>query len=407
MSSTARVDAGLRIAFVMLRAEGVGGVPRTVLNLANALADRHRVEVLSVYRVNKQGSVAIDPRIEVRYVLRGGARLPRPAVEPEPEVDEGDLEPAARPSRVAPEDRQLSERVDDPLREAISSIDADILISTKPSLSAFAVRYARPGVRTVGQDHLNFVTRTTRPEVRERMREVIAALDAFVTLNEADAADYCRLVPTAAESIRAIPNAVSWPVDEPAPLESKVVLAAGRLGQQKAFPRLVEAYAPLVETNPDWQLQIYGRGPAEAEIRAAIDGLGVAEHVRLMGYTHDFRSVMRGASVYAMTSLFEGFPMVLLEAMTQGVPMVAYDCPRGPAEIIRDGVNGRLIPDGDAEGFTAALRGLMDGDADRVRMGQASWEDAHAYEMPRIVERWNALFADVMQRAGDGRLTDR
>jgi glycosyltransferase involved in cell wall biosynthesis len=388
----------LRISFLMLRAEGVGGVPRTVLNLANALADFHDVEVISVYRVRRQGTVDIDPRINVRYVLGGGAWKRRAAPGAADDSSAAQPDPRLRPSQIAPEDKHLTERADAALIEAVSAVDADVLIATKPSLSAFAIRYAPPGVRTVGQDHLNFITRTTRPEVRERAHEVVAALDAFVTLNDADARDYRALVPTGADRVHAIPNAVSWPVDRPAPLDTKIVLAAGRFGGQKAFPRLVEAYAPVAHSHPDWQLHIYGRGAGEEEIRAAIESHDVADQVRLMGYSHDFRPVMRRAAVYAMSSIFEGFPMVLLEAMTQGVPMVAYDVPRGPAEIIRDGANGRLIPDGDTAAFTDALRGLMDSDADRTRMGRRAWDDAHAYEMPRIVERWNALFASLMER---------
>jgi glycosyltransferase involved in cell wall biosynthesis len=302
-----------------------------------------------------------------------------------------------RPSKIAPEDKHLSESVDAALIEAVRSIDADIVVATKPSLGAFAVRYAADGVRTVAQDHLNFITRTSRPEVVERMHALIPRLGAFVTLNEADARDYRALVPAGAARICAIPNAVSWPVvDAPASLSSKIVLAAGRLGPQKGFPRLVDAYAPLAVSHPDWQLHIYGSGQDEDEIRATIERHGIAGHVRLMGYTYDLRSVMQHGSIYAMTSVFEGFPMVLLEAMTVGLPMVAYDCPRGPAEIIRDGVNGRLISDGATDEYTSALRGLMDDEDDRLRMGRASWNDAHAYETPRIVERWNALFAELM-----------
>jgi glycosyltransferase involved in cell wall biosynthesis len=390
----------MRITVLMLRAEGVGGVARTVLNLVNALADFHDVEVVSLYRVKGRGTVAIDPRVEVRYLL-GGSTAPRRS-EPEGDVRSSAAggDPSLSPSRIAPEDKHLSERSDPALVDAIGSIDADILVATKPSLAVFAARYAPHGVRTVVQDHLNFITRTTRPEVRAHVEEVIASLDAFVTLNEADAHDYRRLVPAAADRVIAIPNAVSWPIAERASLDSNIVLAAGRLGDQKAFPRLVEAYAPLARTHRLWQLHIYGRGPLQQEIRASIESHGVADNVRLMGYTHDFRQVMHGASLYAMSSIFEGFPMVLVEAMTHGIPMIAYDCPRGPAEIIRDGVNGRLIPDGDTIAFTDALRDLMDSEADRIRMGGQAWVDAHAYEMPRIVERWNDLFAGVMdQRA--------
>ena len=87
--------------------------------------------------------------------------------------------------------------------------------------------------------------------------------------------------------------------------------------------------------------------------------------------------------------------MVLLEAMSHGLPMVSYDCPRGPAEMIRDGENGRLVPDGDTAAFTAALLQVIDDDDLRRRMGAAALNDAHQYEMPSIVGRWISVFAQV------------
>jgi glycosyltransferase involved in cell wall biosynthesis len=82
-----------------------------------------------------------------------------------------------------------------------------------------------------------------------------------------------------------------------------------------------------------------------------------------------------------------------LEAMSHGLPMVSYDCPTGPAELMRDGVSGRLLPDGDSEAFTAALLQLIDNPELRRRMGEAAWRDVHEYEMPRIVEQWEKVFA--------------
>jgi glycosyltransferase involved in cell wall biosynthesis len=104
-------------------------------------------------------------------------------------------------------------------------------------------------------------------------------------------------------------------------------------------------------------------------------------------------AVLRDSAILAMSSEREGFPMVLLEAMSVGLPMVAYDCPRGPAEVVRDGINGRLVPDGDAAAFTAALADLMDSVELRKQMGAAALADAAAYSMSHIVTRWEAAFA--------------
>ncbi len=110
----------------------------------------------------------------------------------------------------------------------------------------------------------------------------------------------------------------------------------------------------------------------------------MTDQVRLLGHVDDLRERMRDAAFLAMTSRAEGFPMVLIEAMSQGLPAIAMDCPRGPAEIITDGWNGRLIPDDDIAGFTEALRGLVSDVELRRRMGAAALEHGRSYEMDRI-----------------------
>jgi glycosyltransferase involved in cell wall biosynthesis len=98
-----------------------------------------------------------------------------------------------------------------------------------------------------------------------------------------------------------------------------------------------------------------------------------------------------------MTSHFEGLPMVLLEAMSQGLPLVSMDCPRGPAEIIEDGVNGRLVADGDLDGFRQALRQVMDDDDLRRRMGAAGLHKAEAHRVDAVADRWKQLFDELVR----------
>ena len=220
---------------------------------------------------------------------------------------------------------------------------------------------------------------------------MVANLDVLVTLTEADADDYRRLAPDADTLIKSIPNAISWPIGSRSPLDSKVIVAAGRLAEQKAFHRLVDAYVGVARKHPEWQLHIYGTGPERRNLRQRIRDHAIGEQVKLMGYSDNMPEVLRQASGYAMTSIYEGFPMVLLEAMTTGLPMVAYDCPRGPAELIDHGRNGWLIPDGDNEAYTAALLDLVVDPERRAAMGCAAWQAAHRYEMPRIVAQWREL----------------
>lgn len=385
------------VTFLMFTADGADGVCRTVINLANRLCRDHPVRIISVYRRRARSFYPIDPRITVSYLVedRGhgpGGRVRRWL--------------AARPTRLA--DPEVATRLtlltDLTVARALRRLPAGVLISTRPSLHLVAARLGPARLLKIGQDHLNFRSRSAEPGVLDLIRDAsVAGMDVLVTLTAADEDDYRQLLGDSGAVVRTIPNALSWPAGSPSPLTSGTVVSAGRLVHRKGMDRLIEAYAPIARAHPDWRLQIHGKGPLQAELQQLIDERGLAEQVQLMGQSPDLAPVLGDAAVFAMGSRGEGFPMVLLEAMSRGVPMVAFDCPRGPSEIVRDGRNGRLVDDGDLPGFTRALEALVTDASARARMGAQALVDADEYSIDAIAAQWEALFdAAVRRRALQG-----
>src|SRR5262245_54790226 len=391
------------LCFMLPRADGHGGLPRTVINLANHLIESFDVQIIGLLRGRNETVFEIDQRIDVRHVMDlrpygpDGERrdLEQGGVDRQGNpVSKRKIFAHQEPSAIAPLDRRHWASSDEPLIEALGQSKADVVVGTTPALNRFVGRFAPPGAAKVGQDHLNFPMRTRTAEQREFMHTTIRALDVFAPLTRADEDDYRSLLDGAKTEVGAIPNPLSWPAaEQPPPLTDKVVVAAGRLEPQKAFDRLIRAYAPLAFSRPDWRLDIYGHGPTKPGLKKLIDDLGIGAKVTLRGYSRDIPTVLARSSICALTSRFEGFPMVLLEAMSVGLPMVAYDCPRGPSETIRDSVNGRLIPNGDKSAFTAALGQLIDSPRLPRHMGSAALEDAAEYAIPNIVERWTKMLA--------------
>jgi glycosyltransferase involved in cell wall biosynthesis len=373
----------------MYTASGHGGVSRTVTLLANELSRDHPVDLYSVVRRSPTPRFPVDPSITVHWLVdyRKPGRRPK-----EERPDEAELRERSRleaePSEIGPGSDGY---VDHILKDRLSRLEPGILITTRPILHLAAVRWAPPHVTIVAQDHLNYHSRMSSEGIVRLLDEAVPQVDAFVVLTEGDRADYERRYPDA--TIVRIPNASPFHRGDKALLNSKVVVTGGRLEEQKGFDRLIEAWSPIAGEFPDWQLHIYGSGSLAGALKEQIATAGLTGHVVMKGHSREFDRVLAGAALYAMGSRYEGFPMVLLEAMSRGLPMISFDCPRGPAEIIRDGHNGRLVADNDVPAFTQALRDLLGDASTRRSMGDAAFADAESFEIERVGRQWEELFA--------------
>ena len=188
------------------------------------------------------------------------------------------------------------------------------------------------------------------------------------------------------------------PDTPPSQLDANTFVAAGRLTRQKGFDRLLSIWAEVSPQHPDWELLIYGSGRRKRQLRRRVCRLGLDGTARLMGYSPRLAEELAAASVYVMTSRYEGFPMVLLEAMSVGLPVVSFDLPTGPAEIVTNGVDGYVVPDGDGDALAAALVELM-GDGDKRRaFGAAALEKAASYEPRAVAARFEALLDELAAR---------
>jgi glycosyltransferase involved in cell wall biosynthesis len=398
-------DRTRRVTFMVPFAYGMGGIPRTVFTVANALAQRdYEVSLVTLVRNNDEPYFTLNPRVELVPLedrmdpSNPGGMRPRPRQDKAqpPRVRQLDR----RPSTLMPgAHSSFSAYVDELMRRHLESLKPGVIVSTRPEFTVAALRWSHPDAIVVQQEHLSFVGRKKR--LRDGSRDLVLRrglerpVDAFLTLTDADLGRWQRFVGESDTRWGVIPNATPFDVDEPATLSSRTVLAAGRFTHQKGFERLVAAFAPLAESHPDWQLHIYGDGELWEQISAQVEDLHVGDRIQLKGITSEFEAVLKEASVYAMSSRFEGLPMVLLEAFSKGVPPVSFDCPEGPRQLIEDGVNGLLVPEGDVPALTDALRRVMDDDGLRRRLGAGALRSAAEYHVDTVVERWISLFEEL------------
>lgn len=194
-----------------------------------------------------------------------------------------------------------------------------------------------------------------------------------------------------------IPNALSFETDEAAPLENLSVIAVGRLDAQKGFDRLIDIWYEVDKVMPDWTLHIYGQGDDEALLKAQIHRLGLDGKAIIHKPSSDIKSCYLNSSIFVMTSRYEGWGLVLVEAMQCGVPVVSYACKCGPRDVIVDGENGFLIKEGDAANFKNYLLTLMSDKALRQKMGKKAKQLSAQYERKRVMEKWHSLFQSLIK----------
>jgi glycosyltransferase involved in cell wall biosynthesis len=385
----------LKITFLLTWAYGMGGLVRTTVNTANHFAELgHDVRIISFWRHRDEPFFAIRPDVEVQTLIDI-----REDAEPG-----GRLETWARgrPSLLMPADEPFAKKItlfgDYVLWRALHRLDADVLITTRPAYNLAAAMWAPKHTLTIGQDHLNYGEH--QPGLRWHMKRWYPRLDAMVTLTEGDRKDYRRLLKGAPTTVCAIGNAVTRGPHPRTTQTEPVVVSAGRFTAQKRYDHLVRAFARVVETRPDWSLRLYGDGPGENGLRALIAKLGIGDNVSLMGRSHDTEADFAKASIMAMSSKVEGFPMVILEAFACGLPVVSYNCPRGPGEMITSWHDGVLAKNGSPGSLAYALLRLIDDPDLRRIMSANALTTAERNSIDKVGARWEELFAQL--RAGRG-----
>jgi glycosyltransferase involved in cell wall biosynthesis len=388
------------VRYLLLHAYGRGGTIRTVMNQANSLvAAGWSVEIVSAVRRRDDIQFPLDDRVQVSTVvdLREGAHTPPSGLVArwrERKRDELLQEPARHIPKGEFGYRYFNRYVEDRLIAYLKSLTSGILVTTRPALNFLSADHATNGVIRVAQEHMNLGTH--RKDVQKRIQETYPRFAAVAVLTERDREEYAELLP-GTEVIR-IPNAVHSLDQVAADQTSKIVVAAGRLAPQKGFDMLIPAWAKLVESFPEWQLRIYGSGEKKSELRNLIDVHHLYNHVLLMGHTDRLDDELAKASFYVLSSRFEGLPMVMIEAMSHSLPVVSFDCPTGPADVLTHGVDGLLVAPEDPDALADAMAKLMADEALRADMGVAAMLTAASYGPDAVHPRWEALFTDLHEQ---------
>ena len=216
--------------------------------------------------------------------------------------------------------------------------------------------------------------------------------DAFVVLTNGNTTEWKHL-----KNLKVIPNPTSFYPEESSSLNNKKVIAVGKQGYQKGYDRLLNSWGKVSEKNREWELNIYGKANSDSNLEALSKQLEIQNSVNFYSPEKNIKEKYLESSIYVMSSRFEGFGMVLIEAMACGLPCVSFDCPHGPADIIKDGEDGILVPNGDEQKLAEAIELLINDKKLRLRMGAKARHNVKKYLPKHIVQQWHDLFTQLIK----------
>ena len=380
----------MKIVYCIAGTYNSGGMERVLANKANFLgAHGHEVTIITTDQRGQRPFFPMDERIvyfdlDVNYEENNGKSFFNKL--------------RKYPFKIWRHKKRLAKLLND--------IHADIVVSMFCN-DAFILPFIHDGSKKVLEVHFSRfkclqyerkgIWKLVDKYRNSREIRIASRYNRFVVLTHEDLKYWGNL-----SNINVIPNARTFVCDKPAELNNKVVLAVGRYDFQKDFERLIDAWAMIGMKIKGWKLEIIGDGAQRNAMLQQIEKLGLTDNVELKKVPAlQMRDLYANASIYALSSRFEGLPMVLLEAQSAGLPIVSFACKCGPKDLIEDGVNGFLIEEGDTAGLAKGILRLMEDEALRKKMGAASYQNSEKYAEDTVMIQWMDLFNDLIKESRD------
>ena len=284
------------------------------------------------------------------------------------------------------------------LRRKLQMINPDVIIDVDSALFIYTrLASLKMPLKIIIWEHFNFQFARQALARRWSRKFALKFADAIITLTAKDRAVWQKFTSTV--PIFHIPNpAPTVPVQLKRVEKRKIVLSVGRLTSQKGFDLLLEVWENVRQNDiSNWTLYIVGSGELENVLKKKIAQLNFETSVQLIPSTREIEKYYQQAAIFCMTSRFEGFPMVLLEAQAFGLPLVSFNCETGPSEIITSGYNGILVENGNINAMAKELSTLMDSEETRRKYGNNSLKNAQKYQGDEIIKLWFKVFSELSE----------
>lgn len=378
---------------------GYGGVEKSIAALANVLCKNYEVEIICIYQLYEKPAFTIDERVKITYLIHSDLPV---------RVEKYKLLLFRRQFTKLLKQlttdyfskfkfvsffkdgisglRMYSKRFSE-TKKAIISSDADIMISTRTFLNEWASLYGNDNMIKIGWEHNHH---HNNEKYANQVIESSKALDYLVLVSK-DLKNYYekRLKDNKCECVY-IPNMIENIPERKSTLKKPNMISVGRLSVEKGYIDLLKIFNQIAKKYNDWHLDIIGDGDEREKLEKYIQDKKLQNQVTLHGFqSKDYiDKMLHQSSIYLMTSYTESFGIVLLEAMSHGLPCIAFDSAEGAREIIKDGESGWLIKNRDFDKYERAISTLIENQNMRKKMGKSGALLVNMYSKDVVMEMW-------------------
>ena len=375
----------MRIVYYHYLIAKMGGVERVFTEKMNYLADicRYDVFLITLYQGNHPLYYKLSPKVKhIDMGIRSDYKYKMPKYK-----------------RFYIE-HKYNKQICKKFQEIISEINPDIITAVAGEASTFILEIQTKAKIIMESHQARYLTGTHHHwlhpiqlmkniKMQIAMQKIERKSDAIVTLTKADAKNWNK------NKTIVIPNVVAPKVSKISTHTHKTVIAAGRLVYQKGFDQLIDVWKIVNESKKDWTLKIFGEGRLHHNLQRRIKSYNLENYIKIMPPINNIEQELLKSSIYTLSSRYEGYALVLVEAMQCGVPCVAFNCPYGPAEIIEDGKNSILVQNGNIKQLANAILKLIEDEELRKKMSQAAIEKAKEYLPEKVMPKWTKLFNEL------------
>ncbi len=356
-----------RIGILVYDVSLVGGAERVAINLANEFVKTNKVVVISV-SCSQEIPKELDHNIVSRTI-------------------------SDYTGSISSHFFQYAYR----LRKIMKAEELDVLLAITAGVVSLAL-FAKKGTKTkiIYCEHSNLENKTYGK--KHEVRQFIGArkADVVVPLTERDKNNFIMMFHVPENKLAVIPN---WytPINKECKYkkESRKIISVGRLEKVKGYDYVIDCAKKVLESHPTWEWDIYGEGSMHEELQIRIDNESI-DRLHLKGNVKNIQNFYGEYAFFVMTSLYEGLPLSLLEAQSAMLPIISFDCPTGPSEIIRNGVNGILVPKGDSCELQRAIEMLIDSEDRREKMSSHAQDNIDYYSKERVLRLWEDLITKTI-----------